>query len=118
VASSCSVQILISGAQLSGGSDILFARTVALSAPTGAVQTVNLNPTPAPATIPSGSTFLLVVPPTGNTSPILLGGAGVAAANMATLSPNLPTLVSLSASSPSVVLAASPAVTGVTLMAF
>jgi hypothetical protein len=71
----------------------------------GDSQTIGLTTTPTALTIPSGTDNILIVPPVGNTTNILIGGAGVALANMQIMAPDRPAKIPVIDSSPAMLIA-------------
>jgi len=89
--------------------------TVNLTGPIGVVGLTNLTTTPVQLPIPAGASYLLIIPPAGNTNTLYVGGSVFA--NMATLDTVNPSLLSLP-DLPAVWLAAAAAITGVTVAYF
>jgi hypothetical protein len=114
MAVTATVQIKITTTGQVAGQILNFDNTVTLSTGVGTEKVMDLTTTPTTIAVPTGARYVLIAPPAGGTINVVVGGTGVALANMATTDPINPSLLSLPASAPSVLLAsASGTVSGV-----
>jgi hypothetical protein len=91
---------------LDNGGSVLVSETDTLSTSVDCTKTkVALTTTPTALTIPSGTAEIYIQGVSGTTQNIVIGGAGVALANMATLHPTKKNFLSVPSSSPSVLIA-------------
>lgn len=96
MAAAAAVTINISGSNLLGGFTEILNQVINLANPLGTVFQIVVTNTPFQIA-PSGTTYVLIVPPPLNSVPLFLGGNVFA--SMGTINAGLPTLVAVPAAS-------------------